>query len=254
MDADAEDMISRIAAAIGEPARARILCCLMDSRARTSTELAAVAGVSASTASAHMLRLRSARLVRLHAQGKHRYYSLGGPEVARVLEGLHILAGQSEQKFVPSTPPRLRVARTCYDHIAGTLGVALHDRLVELRWLSPQERSYDLTAEGAQALQALGIDVEATSSLRRKLAFGCLDWSERRCHLGGALGAALLALALTRKWVMQDLDGRALSISRTGQRELHKSFGLSLRGEVLRRGDPDRRGGTPEASRRTAGR
>jgi DNA-binding transcriptional ArsR family regulator len=228
MDAEAEEMVSRVAAAIGEPARARILCCLMDSRARTSTELAAVAGVTASTASAHMLRLRSAGLVQLHAQGKHRYYSLGGPEVARVLEGLHILAGESQRRFVPSTPPRLRVARTCYDHIAGTLGVALHDRLVGLRWLSAQERSYGLTAQGAQALQGLGIDVEATCSLRRKLAFGCLDWSERRCHLGGALGAALLKIALTRKWVTQDLDSRALSISRTGHREMLKSFGLRL--------------------------
>jgi DNA-binding transcriptional ArsR family regulator len=228
MDAEAEDMVSRIAAAIGEPARARILCCLMDSLARTSTELAAVAGVSASTASAHMLRLRSAHLVRLHVQGKHRYYSLGGPDVARVLEGLHVLAGHSHQMFVPSTPARLRVARTCYDHIAGTLGVALHDRFVGLGWLSAKESTYDLTAEGAKALQALGIDIDATRALRRKLAFGCLDWSERRCHLGGAVGAALLRLALTRRWVAQDLDSRALSVSRTGARELFRFFGLRL--------------------------
>jgi DNA-binding transcriptional ArsR family regulator len=226
MDAEAEDTVSRIAAAIGEPARARILYCLMDSRARTSTELAVVAGVSPSTASAHLLRLRSERLVRLHAQGKHRYYSLGGPDVARVLEGLNLLAGNAQQRLVPRTPARLRAARTCYDHIAGALGVALHDRFMVLGWLS--ESSYELTSEGVRALQALGIDIDAARALRRKLAFGCLDWSERRCHIGGAIGAAFLLLALKRKWLTQDLDSRALSVSSRGRRELLGHLGLQL--------------------------
>ena len=226
MDADAEDTIARIAAAIGEPARARMLFCLMDSRARTSTELAVVAEVSPSTASAHLRRLWTERLVRVHAQGKHRYYSLGGPEVARVLEGLNVLAGNTQPPHVFRTPVRLRAARTCYDHIAGALGVALHDRLVALRWLSVS--SYELTVAGTAALQPLGIDIDAVRTARRKLAFGCLDWSERRCHLGGALGAALLALALRRKWLTQDLDSRALSVSRCGRRELLAHFGLQL--------------------------
>jgi DNA-binding transcriptional ArsR family regulator len=226
MDAEAEYTVARIAAAIGEPARARMLFCLLDNRARTSTELAVVADVSPSTASAHLLRLRTERLVRLHAQGKHRYYSLGGPEVARILEGLNVLAGNTQSPHVPRTPTRLRAARTCYDHIAGALGVALHDRLVALRWLA--ENSYELTAAGTGALQPLGIDIEAARASRRKLAFGCLDWSERRCHIGGALGAALLALALRRKWLTQDLDSRALSVSRSGRRELFDHFGLQL--------------------------
>ncbi|MGH9743393.1 MAG: ArsR/SmtB family transcription factor, partial [Candidatus Acidiferrum sp.] len=145
----ADAAASRIAAAIGEPARARMLYCLMDGHARTSTELAVVADVSPSTASAHLNCLRTARLVKVVTQGKHRYYSLDGLDVANVLEGLSVLAGNSRANFVPNTPPRLRAARTCYDHIAGTVGVSLHDCFKSLRWLSPSpsasENSYDLT-------------------------------------------------------------------------------------------------------------
>jgi DNA-binding transcriptional ArsR family regulator len=120
--------VARIAGAIGDRARARILYSLADGHARTSTELAVVAEVSASTASAHLNRLKAERLIKVHAQGKHRYYSLEGPNVASVLEGLSVLAGgRVTNRFVPNTPSQLRTARTCYDHIAGTLGVLLHD-------------------------------------------------------------------------------------------------------------------------------
>jgi DNA-binding transcriptional ArsR family regulator len=220
---------SRIAAAIGEPARARMLYCLMDSHARTSTELAVVADVSPSTASVHLNRLTTERLVKVLVQGKHRYYSLEGPEVARVLEGLSVLAGGSGDKFVPNTPNRLRAARTCYDHIAGTLGVSLHDRLKTMGWLTANgDESYELTPAGARAFEALGIDVEETHMLRRRFAFGCLDWSERRSHLGGALGAVLLKMALKKKWVVQDLDSRALRVTGVGQREMRSRFGLQI--------------------------
>src|SRR5258708_23620850 len=131
-----DDHVSRIAAAIGEPARARMLFSLADGHARTSTELAMVADVSPSTASVHLNRLKKEQLVKVFVQGKHRYYSLEGPEVARTLEGLSLLVGGSHYKFVPSTPNRLRAARTCYDHMAGTLGVSIHDRFNALGWLS----------------------------------------------------------------------------------------------------------------------
>ncbi len=212
--------ISSIAAAIGEPARARMLYSLMDGHARTSTELAMIAEVSPSTASVHLHRLTMERLVKVLAQGKHRYYSLEGPNVAHVLEGLTVLAGK---KFVPNMPIGLRKARTCYDHLAGTLGVALHDRFQAMHWLSS---SYDLTPKGIQAFVAIGIDVDATRSLRRKFASACLDWSERRPHLGGALAAAFLKVALKRKWVIQDLDSRALIVSSLGRRELRDRFGV----------------------------
>ena len=218
---------SSIAAAIGEPARARMLYCLMDGHARTSTELAIVAEVSPSTASVHLNRLKTEHLVKVLIQGKHRYYSLEGPAVASLLEALNVLAGGRRNNFVPNTPSRLRAARTCYDHLAGTVGVALHDRFKALRWLSPDSTS--VTREGAKSFEALGIDLESIRALRRRFASPCLDWSERRPHLGGALGAALLKVALKKRWVTQDLDSRALDVTSLGRREMQARFGLHLK-------------------------
>jgi DNA-binding transcriptional ArsR family regulator len=221
--------ISSIAAAVGEPARARMLYCLSDGRARTSTELAVVADISPSTASAHLQRLLTQRLVRVIAQGKHRYYSLEGAEVAAALEALCVLAGGSRDAFVPNTPNPLLAARTCYDHIAGALGVSLHDRFRAMGWLSTAsatDNSYEIAPKGAKAFAALGIDIEATRKLRRRFAYACVDWSERRPHVGGAIGAALLGVALRRKWVIQDLDGRALTVTKAGRREMLARFGV----------------------------
>ncbi|HKD51446.1 MAG TPA: helix-turn-helix transcriptional regulator [Candidatus Acidoferrum sp.] len=218
-----------IAAAIGEPARARMLYCLTDGRARTSTELAIVADVSPSTASVHLQRLMSNRLVKVLAQGKHRYYRLEGPDVAAALEALSVLAGGTRNTFVPNTPEPLRAARTCYDHIAGSLGVTLHDRIRAMGWLvddSKDGSSYDLTQRGEKGLQALGMEIDATRALRRRFAFACVDWSERRPHLGGALGAALLKVALKKRWVAQDLDSRILHVTASGRREMQVRFGL----------------------------
>ena len=223
----AEKAASRIAAAIGEPARARILYCLLDGHARTSTELALVAEVSPSTASVHLTHLRDRGLVRVLAQGKHRYYSLEGEHTAAALEALMLVAVGPD--FVRNTPQRLRAARTCYDHMAGTIAVALHDRFEQLGWLTTTPAlAYDVTPDGARALATLGINIEATRALRRRFAYGCVDWSERKPHIAGALGAALLTVALKRKWLTQDLDSRALRITRSGERELHRQFGVRL--------------------------
>jgi len=217
---DVDLAVADIAAAFGEPARSRILFSLMDGRARTSTELAIVANVQPSTASVHLNRLTAQHLIQVHVQGKHRYYSLKGPKVARALEGLSVLAGRPRAKFVPKTPSRLRAARTCYDHLAGTLGVSLHDGFLKLGWLP----DYEVTANGAKAFGAIGIDIEATRAFRRRFAYSCLDWSERRPHLGGALAAAFLTVALKRKWVIQDLDSRAIEVTSLGKRELSARF------------------------------
>jgi hypothetical protein len=170
--------------------------------------------------------------VKVFSQGKHRYYSLAGTKVATVLEGLSVLANGSVGKFVPSTPNRLRAARTCYDHMAGTLGVLLHDRLKAVGWLSSLSNGgddeYDLTKNGITALSAHGLDVEGARGVRRRFAYACLDWSERQPHLGGSLGAALLKLALKGRWVTQDLDSRALFITKTGRRELLSRFGINI--------------------------
>jgi DNA-binding transcriptional ArsR family regulator len=229
VEGDSHSSVSKIAAAIGEPARARMLYCLLDGRARTSTELAMVAEVTPSTASVHLQRLKTQRLVKVFAQGKHRYHSLEGAEVAAALEALSVLAGGTREAFVPNTPNRLRAARTCYDHIAGTLGVALHDRIRAMGWLSAGtdvDNGYELTRSGTRAFENLRIDVEAIHALRRRFAYACVDWSERRPHIGGAVGAALLNAAMKRKWVIQELDSRALAVTKIGRREMRKCFGL----------------------------
>jgi hypothetical protein len=206
-----------------------MLYCLVDGRARTSTELAMVAEVSPSTASVHLQRLIQNKLLRVSAQGKHRYYSLEGPNVAAALEALCVLAGEQCKPFVPSTPSQLRAARTCYDHIAGTLGVSLHDRFAEAGWLArgvEAQDAYEITTAGTKALQSLGVDVDATRALRRRFAFACVDWSERRPHIGGAIGSVLLEMALRRKWVLQDLDSRILTVTALGRREMALRFKL----------------------------
>lgn len=230
LKSDPDSAVASIAAAMGVPARAKMLYCLLDGRARTSTELALAAGVTPSTASIHLQLLQERRLAKVIAQGKHRYYALERPDVARALEALSVVAG-APRKTGSRTPHALRFARSCYDHLAGSVGVALHDRLQQLRLFSIHSADgtdYSLTSSGALALEALGIDLDAIRAERRRFAFGCLDWSERRPHLGGALGAALLTTALNRRWVSRDHDSRALSITSFGRRELHKRFGLSL--------------------------
>src|SRR5574337_2015117 len=225
--------IADVAAAIAEPARARMLCRLLDGHARTGTELSIVAGVGASTTSAHLARLVAQGLVKVAAQGRHRYYSLASAHVAAALEALTVVAGAPRAPFMPNTPGRLRSARTCYDHMAGALAVALHDRMFALRWLSHApargDAAYEVTKTGSTALIELGVDVAAARAARRRFACGCLDWSERRPHLAGALGAALLELSLQRKWVVRDLDSRALSVTAKGNRDLRTSFGVEIR-------------------------
>jgi DNA-binding transcriptional ArsR family regulator len=220
-----------VAAAIGEPSRARMLYCLLDGHARTSTELAIVGEVSPSTASAHLARLIERRLVSMTSQGKHRYYRLAGPAAARVLEALSAAAGPSRIESTPTTPAHLRFARTCYDHMAGHAAVLLRDRFEQLRWLCASADAggaYEVTAAGRGAFAALGIDVDAVRALRRRFAYPCVDWSERRPHIAGALGQALLRAALGRKWFVQDLDSRALRLTPPGRRQLRARFGLEL--------------------------
>ncbi|PHV47096.1 transcriptional regulator [Janthinobacterium sp. BJB301] len=219
--------LAQLAGAIAEPARARMLCSLLDGHARTATELAALAEVGASTASAHLARLRDDGLLSMLAQGKHRYYRLASAEVGQALEALLVVAGVAATPFTPTTPDRLRHARTCYDHMAGTVAVALHDQLQAQGWLLDDggEGEYRLSASGAAGMAALGIDVPQLQRQRRRFACACLDWSERRAHLGGALGAAILQLALRQRWAERELDSRALRLTPAGERRLLAAFG-----------------------------
>ena len=221
-----------IAAAIGDPGRSKMLFALLDNRARTATELAIVADLRASTASSHLARLKEERLVKVVKQGRHHYYTLYSSDVATVLEGLLALSGATMSRFVTKYPNQLRHARTCYDHIAGTLGVALLDTLLREGWLvadvPANAESYSLSPKGLLALDTLGIDVSDLETQRRQLAVPCLDWSERRPHLRGSLPAALLTLARNRKWVVGEIDSRALTLTANGRREMSAIFGLRL--------------------------
>lgn len=226
-DEDSGFKLSKVASAIAEPARGRMLCHLMDGTARTATELATVAGIAASTASAHLARLVSAGLLEVVSQSRHRYYRLTGEDVARSLETLMVVA-EPTGRLKSSTPRSLRVARTCYDHAAGELGVQWHDRLFERGWLDKGagKGEYDLSKTGREALAGYGIDISFPR--RRKLAYPCIDWSERRPHLAGALGSALLKLGMDRQWLRRSLEDRALIVTPKGRRELHDAFGIAL--------------------------
>ncbi|OYO32263.1 helix-turn-helix transcriptional regulator [Janthinobacterium sp. PC23-8] len=223
----ADTGLAQLAGAIAEPARARMLCSLLDGHARTATELAVLAEVAASTASAHLSRLCKDGLLSVLAQGKHRYYRLASGEVAQALEALLVVAGVARPLFTPSTPERLRHARTCYDHMAGTVAVALHDQLLAQQWLLGDDGNYRLSVAGTTGMAALGLAVAPLAGQRRRFACACLDWSERRFHLGGALGAAVLQLALRQGWAERELDSRALRVTPAGQQRLLAAFAAS---------------------------
>ena len=220
----AEVSLAAVASAIADPARARMLCSLLDGRARTATELAAAVDVTASMASNHFSRLREQGLVEMQVQGRHRYYRLANSRVAHALESLLSISEHRAVPFQPSTPGALRHARTCYDHCAGEIAVRLHDILLEANWIQGQGRDYTITEQGAQRLTALGIEVDSLLGKRRRLAYPCMDWSERSPHIGGALGAALLELMLKRGWLVRQLDSRALTVTAKGQEALPKAF------------------------------
>lgn len=227
-----DEGVHTIAAAIGEPGRSKMLFSLLDGRARTATELAIVADLRASAATSHLARLKEEKLVRVVKQGRHHYYTLYSPDVATVLEGLLALSGATIPRFVTKYPTQLRHARTCYDHIAGTLGVTLLDAFVQQGWLVADDpadiKSYSLSPEGLKAFSVLGIDVPELETQRRQLAVPCLDWSERRPHLRGSLASALLTLARKKGWVTGEIDSRALTVTAKGRNEMSTIFGLKL--------------------------
>ncbi|UOB25894.1 ArsR family transcriptional regulator [Pseudomonas orientalis] len=231
-----ETAISRVAGAIAEPARTKMLCSLMDGHARTSTEMAVIADVSASTASAHLARLKEDGLIKLHTQGRHRYFSLAEAHVAQAIEALMVISRNAQTAFVSTTPTRLQLARTCYDHMTGSLAVQLHDCFIDLGWLTLADAGdgmYQLTVKGEKGMTGLGVEIETVRAQRRRFACSCLDWSMRRPHLAGALGAAVLQAVRSRKWVIQDLDSRALALTPKGRKELYGRFGIKVEDKVL---------------------
>jgi DNA-binding transcriptional ArsR family regulator len=209
-------------------ARANILSPLKGGRALTAGEQARQAGVTAQTTSGHIAKLAEAELIALEKQGRHRYYRLASPDVAHAIHALMAVAASGPKRHHPIGPrdEAMRVARTCYDHLAGRLAVALADSLCRRGSISMADGVGLVTDEGAQLLADFGIDISPSGRSRRPLCRTCLDWSERRPHLAGQLGAALLNRLLELRWVTRVPDSRALSITSAGQRGLASTFQL----------------------------
>lgn len=219
--ADEADLAD-LAALLAEPARARMLTALMAGIALTATELALAAEVAPSTASAHLARLTEGGLLEIERQGRHRYYRIARLEIAELIEALGAVAPIRRPRAGPADPA-LRAARVCYDHLAGERAVWILDRLREHALLAGRD-GCEVTARGEALFARLGIDLEALARQRRSFSRLCLDWSERRHHLGGALGAALLARIFALGWARRDPDGRAVRFTPTGERALRRTF------------------------------
>lgn len=211
--------IALLAALIGDPARAHMLVALMGGQALTAGELAREAGVTLQTGSFHLGKLEAAGVVVIRSQGRHRYVSLGGPEIATVLEALMAAtAARGPQRVRPGPKdPALREARRCYDHLAGEVAVDLLDRLVDQGAIRRAGEGLALTPLGADRLGRFGIDVEMLSAGSRPLCRPCLDWSARRSHLAGSLGKALLDRILELGWARPDLGSRAIRFAPAGR-------------------------------------
>jgi DNA-binding transcriptional ArsR family regulator len=222
--------IARVAALVGDPARSNMLTALMTGRALTASELAHQAGVTPQTASSHLAKLEAGGLVEPEKQGRHRYYRLTGPDVAGVLESLAGLAARAGHMRLRTGPkdPALRHARVCYDHLAGDLGVQMLDSMKKQGVIRQSKQAIELTTEGKRFLAStLQISVEALAHPRRPVCKACLDWSERRHHLAGTLGAALMTRFTELKWAARDASpgSRVVNFSRNGEKRFAALFG-----------------------------
>jgi DNA-binding transcriptional ArsR family regulator len=219
--------ISRVASLIGERARADILTSLMGGQALTATELASVAGVSKATASVHLAKLAEGGLVAVESQGRHRYFRLADDDVAHLLEGIMGVAYRTGAVRLRSSPrdPELRKARVCYDHLAGDLGVLAFERFERRRFFRHDGAGMRLTRAGERFYRDLGIDPDAHRTGRRPECRVCLDWSERRHHLAGTMGAALLQRLYALGWARREKGSRVVRFTPSGERAFRDTLG-----------------------------
>jgi DNA-binding transcriptional ArsR family regulator len=223
--------LSRTAALIGDPARANMLLALMDGRALTATELAMAGGITPQTASAHLAQLTQAGLLAVERQGRHRYHRLASPTIAQMLESMMAVAATPpDARLRPRTGPRdraLRHARTCYDHLAGQVAVAIADRMAERGHVELSPDGGALTESGTTFLRGIGADIDAAAtrpSRKRLFCRPCLDWSERRPHIAGTVGAAILSACLTQGWLRRIDSSRAVTVTPGGRQALDRAF------------------------------
>jgi DNA-binding transcriptional ArsR family regulator len=233
-----EPNVAAVAMLIGDPTREVMLTALLSGQALPAGELAARARVSPQTASAHLARLIDGGLLVVAASGRHRYYRLSSPQVAHALEALAVIAPPPRVRSLRESEETkaMRLARTCYDHLAGALGVALSQSLLDRGLLIQGDQTYTITEQGAIWLDSWGIDVQQLRQRRRVFAKPCLDWSERRYHIGGALGALITARMFERGWIVRAARGRAVRLTEQGRSELRQQLDLDLDAPAYRRG------------------
>ncbi len=240
--------MAEIGMLVGDPARAAMLGALMDGRALTASELAGVAGITPQTASSHLARLTGAGLLKVERQGRHRYHRLAGAQIARLLEGIMQFAAHGAERpdrklAVGPRDAAMRRARTCYDHFAGNLGVAITNALVERNIIEFDDEAGLVTAKGIERLHAAGIDLTSgghggrakAARSTRPMCRPCLDWSERRPHVAGKLGAAICDHYFAKNYVRRIKGTRALEITPPGRRALREMFGVREVGVSLGR-------------------
>ncbi len=225
-----EPDLATIASLIGEQTRAFILSALLSGEALPASELAYRAHVTPQTASAHLTKLLGGNLIKVTQTGRHRYYSLRNHEVAQMLEALQLIAPLSKSNVTRknSISDELCFARTCYDHLAGKLGVAFTQALLEQEYLQQVDENYFLTSKGLKLAEVWQIDIIRLKKKRRKFAYACLDWSERRFHIAGSLGARITEVFFENKWVNRLPHSRSLTITALGEIILKQEFGIVL--------------------------
>lgn len=227
-----DERFSRLASLIGEKARAKMLWHLLDGRAYTALELAAIADISKQSCSNHLKKLLDENILTVEKQGRHRYFRLYNNQVADALEGMAFLISlqPSKKEVVKSyqKPAGIKYARSCYDHLAGYLGVSIQEHLLQQGLISLHMETYQCTPKGIEKFSALGIEIDKLKRSKRKFAFPCLDWSERRHHIGGALGAALLNFMLTHDWLRRKEFSRELLLTAKGHQELLNTLSIRI--------------------------
>ncbi|MEB0043213.1 MULTISPECIES: helix-turn-helix transcriptional regulator [unclassified Pseudomonas] len=221
--------ISQIATLLADPKRSAMIWALMDGTARAADELALLAGLSTSSAGAHLARLATGGLLKQEARGRKRFFRLAGPEIGAAVEALASASlvsidrvSKSVSQPVLSTPLPLRRARICADHLGGELAAELYQRLLGAGWIEQQEQRIEVTSKGVAQFAERGIYVPALAHRKRQTVCACPDWSERTPHLGGALGAGLLQLFIQLGWLRTTDESTALQVSSSGQREISK--------------------------------
>jgi DNA-binding transcriptional ArsR family regulator len=225
-----EDRFGQVAALIGDPVRAKIMWALLDKRAYTAIELAIYADTSAQNISMHLNKLIKADLLNVESQGRHKYYNYSRPEIAVVIEAMASLMPEPAIKKSPVKDDKpVRFCRTCYDHLAGKVAVLLTEGLLSKQFIHKQDSSFEITPNGKKWFNSLGIDVDLLKKQKRAFARPCLDWSERKHHLAGSLGASLLNNMMKMGWMRREEDSRTMLVTRKGEEAFYEYFKIDFK-------------------------